>query len=317
MTSLLKIEELLSKMKHPSSGLTIQDRTHHLRSYKQCFVGSEYVDWLMKHARGLVTTKEQAIQVGQEFMNKGIIHHSSNQQPFIDGYQFYFFQKAIYSGYMGKLSKSGTVWKMRWFTLRDIKENRLWYFTSLRDPVPKNFIPLVDCFIRVYDDDEVGYLEITIPSRIYKLRAASQHGLNKWVKHLFVHTQDIHDDNSLIEEADKEIIDYEYQITTIALNNFELDLQDEAIYQRNNHSLTSSYNPSFASAASGSSINTNINSTIITQLNNNNNNNVSEPQSEPPHTIVDISKTSTDSIKRSGWIERSGVQNDLFIKNSV
>ena len=83
----INIESLVKTMQEPG-GVEIQDRHHHMNLYPRCFVGSEAVEWLMQTQN---CTREDAIQLGQLLVDRGIIHHVSDEQPFRDGYIFYRF----------------------------------------------------------------------------------------------------------------------------------------------------------------------------------------------------------------------------------
>lgn len=62
----------ISRLKNDGSNL-IQDRKYHLKSYKQCFVGKDFVDWLI--ARGEATNRADAIDLGKQFVEAGVISH--------------------------------------------------------------------------------------------------------------------------------------------------------------------------------------------------------------------------------------------------
>jgi len=78
----------------------IRDRTYHLKTHRQCFVGSEAVDYLVKTE--LVPTRVRAVRAMNDIMTTfGTIVHvaaadhrgggGNNDKPFIDGYHFYRF----------------------------------------------------------------------------------------------------------------------------------------------------------------------------------------------------------------------------------
>lgn len=82
-----QFQELIFKMRSPG-GLDIKDRRYRLHVYHSCFVGSEAVDWLVQNH---TCTREEAIELGQILVEKGIIHHVIDQHPFEDSYLFYRF----------------------------------------------------------------------------------------------------------------------------------------------------------------------------------------------------------------------------------
>ncbi|WP_158535116.1 mechanosensitive ion channel domain-containing protein [Acaryochloris thomasi] len=83
----LDIEQLTNQMRS-QNGIDIKDRTYRLRSYPKSFLGCEAVDWLM-HTQGVST--QEAIKLGQILIDRGVIHHVTDEQPFQDGYFFYRF----------------------------------------------------------------------------------------------------------------------------------------------------------------------------------------------------------------------------------
>ncbi|MEO0373667.1 MAG: mechanosensitive ion channel domain-containing protein [Cyanobacteria bacterium P01_A01_bin.17] len=83
----LDIDRLTNQMRS-QDGIEIKDRAYRLRSYPKSFLGCEAVDWLMR-TQGVST--QEAIELGQTLMDRGVIHHVTDEQPFQDGYFFYRF----------------------------------------------------------------------------------------------------------------------------------------------------------------------------------------------------------------------------------
>lgn len=71
---------------HSSGGLDVRDRIHRLRSYSQCFVGREAVDWLVRHQR---VGREEAVRLGQRLAALGLIRHVVDEHDFQDADLFY------------------------------------------------------------------------------------------------------------------------------------------------------------------------------------------------------------------------------------
>jgi Domain found in Dishevelled, Egl-10, and Pleckstrin (DEP) len=69
-------------------GVKIKDRRYRLRTYSQCFVGSEAVDWMRDRFR---ISRAEALQLGQRLMDAKHIHHVVDGHEFKDGYFFYRF----------------------------------------------------------------------------------------------------------------------------------------------------------------------------------------------------------------------------------
>ena len=49
------------------------DRKYHLTSYKQCFVGKDFVDWLL--AKGEASSRPEAIDIGRKLLEAGVFRH--------------------------------------------------------------------------------------------------------------------------------------------------------------------------------------------------------------------------------------------------
>ncbi|HAC64072.1 MAG TPA: mechanosensitive ion channel protein MscS, partial [Cyanothece sp. UBA12306] len=81
------IKTLVKEMRS-SRGLSIQDRRYRLNIYPDCFVGSEAVNWLVQHHD---YSREEAVELGQILVERGIIHHVLDQHTFKDSYLFYRF----------------------------------------------------------------------------------------------------------------------------------------------------------------------------------------------------------------------------------
>ena len=71
-------------------GIEIKDRRYKLKTYPQCFIGSEAVEWLSKK---LDISAEEAVQIGQRLIDEKWIHHVSNKHQFENDYLFYRFEK--------------------------------------------------------------------------------------------------------------------------------------------------------------------------------------------------------------------------------
>ena len=54
----------------------IQDRKYHLKAYKECFVGKEFVDWLI--AKGEARSRADAVDLGKQLVDAGVISHGRN-----------------------------------------------------------------------------------------------------------------------------------------------------------------------------------------------------------------------------------------------
>jgi len=82
-----EIDQLVERMRS-NDGVEIKARRYGLRTYTQCFVGTEAVKWLMQNQRA---TRLEAIRIGQLLVERGIIHHVTDEHTFEDEYLFYRF----------------------------------------------------------------------------------------------------------------------------------------------------------------------------------------------------------------------------------
>ena len=71
---------------HGNSSLKVRDRTWRARIYKQCFVGSDAVDWIVNSQH---VDRAQAVQMGRRLMALGLIRHALDEHDFKDEQLFY------------------------------------------------------------------------------------------------------------------------------------------------------------------------------------------------------------------------------------
>uniref|UniRef100_A0A803T438 DEP domain containing MTOR interacting protein n=1 Tax=Anolis carolinensis TaxID=28377 RepID=A0A803T438_ANOCA len=70
----------------------IKDRRHHLKTYPNCFVAKELIDWLIDHKEA--SDREMAIKLVQKLLDRSIIHHVCDEhKEFKDLKLFYRFRK--------------------------------------------------------------------------------------------------------------------------------------------------------------------------------------------------------------------------------
>jgi EAL domain-containing protein (putative c-di-GMP-specific phosphodiesterase class I) len=78
-------QQLWNAMRTPG-GLDIRDRMFHLRTYKECFVGREAVDWLVLHQR---VSRVEAVRLGQRLVALGLMSHVVTEHDFEDAELYY------------------------------------------------------------------------------------------------------------------------------------------------------------------------------------------------------------------------------------
>ena len=80
--------EAISSAMRGENGVSIKDRRFQFKLFKNVFLGSEAVDWLMINER---STREEAILMGELMLQQGIIHHVFDEHNFKDEPLFYRF----------------------------------------------------------------------------------------------------------------------------------------------------------------------------------------------------------------------------------
>ncbi|XP_072336134.1 1-phosphatidylinositol 3-phosphate 5-kinase isoform X5 [Scyliorhinus torazame] len=84
----VQLKDLWKKICHHSTGMEFQDHRYWLRTYPNCIVGKELVNWLIRN--GHITTRAQAIAIGQALVDGRwfdcVTHHD---QLFRDEYALY------------------------------------------------------------------------------------------------------------------------------------------------------------------------------------------------------------------------------------
>ena len=69
----------------------LADRTYHMRKYRQCFVGSEAVDWILENAERCGGERRAAVALGNRLLQFGHIRHVTEEHEFEDAPLFYEF----------------------------------------------------------------------------------------------------------------------------------------------------------------------------------------------------------------------------------
>jgi hypothetical protein len=69
-------------------GIPMLDRRWHWRLHYNCFLGSDLTSWLLSNFRD-IETRDEAVDLGNQLMNKGLFQHVQKRHQFRDG-QFFF-----------------------------------------------------------------------------------------------------------------------------------------------------------------------------------------------------------------------------------
>ncbi|RUP42965.1 hypothetical protein BC936DRAFT_137831 [Jimgerdemannia flammicorona] len=79
---------IATAMQSPVAGVKMQTTRWHVRLFENVFVGSEFVEWLIREFAD-VDTREDAVAFGNRLMEKGLFEHSLKRHRFLDGHYFY------------------------------------------------------------------------------------------------------------------------------------------------------------------------------------------------------------------------------------
>lgn len=83
----ISIRQLALEMRS-ERGVEIRTRRHKLKLFQRCFLGTEAVDWIVAKTK---VSREDAINLGQKMIDKGIFHHVLDEHQFKDEELFYRF----------------------------------------------------------------------------------------------------------------------------------------------------------------------------------------------------------------------------------
>ncbi|KAF3904128.1 hypothetical protein AA313_de0202786 [Arthrobotrys entomopaga] len=83
----MRLHILAQELQGPR-GIRLQDRRWHLRLHYNCFIGSEFVTWMLLNFKDL-DTREEAIEYGNDLMKEGLFQHVERRHAFRDGNFFY------------------------------------------------------------------------------------------------------------------------------------------------------------------------------------------------------------------------------------
>ena len=86
-------------------GVRMMDRRWHLRLHYSCFIGIEFVTWLLDNVRD-VETRDDAVELGNTLMRDGLFQHVEGRHALRDGNYFY----QIASEYRMPRSESHSSW---------------------------------------------------------------------------------------------------------------------------------------------------------------------------------------------------------------
>lgn len=103
-TSNIDIKKLAEDLQS-DRGIPINDRRWHMRLHYNCFLGFDLTSWLLSNFKD-VETRDEAVDLGNQLMKKGLFHHVQKRHAFRDGNFFY----SIAPEYRAPRPESRTGW---------------------------------------------------------------------------------------------------------------------------------------------------------------------------------------------------------------
>ena len=101
----------LAQQLQSDGGLRLVDRTWHFKFHPHCFLGSEFVSWLVQNFED-ISTREEALEYGQTLKERGLFEHVERRHGFLDGHYFYEFVAEYVDKSYEKRKSSGWFKKM-------------------------------------------------------------------------------------------------------------------------------------------------------------------------------------------------------------
>ncbi|KAF1972171.1 hypothetical protein BU23DRAFT_508928 [Bimuria novae-zelandiae CBS 107.79] len=86
-TSNIDIKKLAEDIQS-DRGIPINDRRWHMRLHYNCFLGFDLTSWLLSNFKD-VETRDEAVDLGNQLMKRGLFHHVQKRHAFRDGNFFY------------------------------------------------------------------------------------------------------------------------------------------------------------------------------------------------------------------------------------
>ncbi|SCU83543.1 LAMI_0C03620g1_1 [Lachancea mirantina] len=84
----IDLSQLARELQLGKSPLKLTNRKWHWKRHRNCFVGLEFITWLIDHFSD-IKTREDAVIYGQQLMNDGLFVHVENRHGLLDGHYFY------------------------------------------------------------------------------------------------------------------------------------------------------------------------------------------------------------------------------------
>ena len=88
-----KVIQLFNLFKDAKEGIERKTRVYRLRSHKDCFQGSDAVDWFIGKIK--LNSRDEGVAIGELLMKLGLISHVLGCEPFQDNKMFYYRFKSV------------------------------------------------------------------------------------------------------------------------------------------------------------------------------------------------------------------------------
>eukprot|EP00937_MAST-01D_sp_MAST-1D-sp2_P005409 g5409.t1 len=92
MLPLQKGDELSAVAEAMRSGVQVATHRRGWQRHKECFLGSDAVEWMIAGAEGGVTGEVGAVKLGQMMVREGLLHHVDRSRPFANSRELYRFR---------------------------------------------------------------------------------------------------------------------------------------------------------------------------------------------------------------------------------
>lgn len=84
----IKLTQLATELQASKGGIRFFDRRWHWKTYSHCLIGQDFVEWLIDNFSD-IDTPDEAVDYGNELMQKGFLFHVEDRHAFLDGHYFY------------------------------------------------------------------------------------------------------------------------------------------------------------------------------------------------------------------------------------
>ncbi|QPG73062.1 hypothetical protein FOA43_000366 [Brettanomyces nanus] len=91
----------LASILQSDEGIEIIDRKWHMITHNYCFIGTDFVSWLIENFED-IDNRDEAVDYGNQLMERGLFRHVNSRHHFLDGHYFYELNKEYVKNTGGK-----------------------------------------------------------------------------------------------------------------------------------------------------------------------------------------------------------------------